>query len=291
MAMRRILTLLTTLVLAAMAVCSAEAQSSRSSDVRLYVLDGGVLESDPGRYDLTSQDVETSQLSIASFLIVHPRGVLLWDAGAIADDARAGEPAGYVKDLVLGNGQPRTVTLAEPMLAQLAESGFTPDDVQYIALSHYHWDHSANANAFADATWFVNPDEREAMFESPEGIALSATFRELEHSETVLLNELEHDVFGDGRVVIRQAPGHTPGHLVLFVDLANTGPVVLSGDLYHYAAERRLHKVPGFDFDPAETAASREELEGFLARTGATLWIQHDLPAHRRLRKAPLYYD
>jgi hypothetical protein len=66
---------------------------------------------------------------------------------------------------------------------------------------------------------------------------------------------------------------------------------VLTGDLYHYAAERKLGKVPGFDFDPEATAESRLELDGLLERTGAALWIQHDLPAHRRLEKAPRYYD
>ena len=54
--------------------------------MRLYVFDGGVLESDPARYRLKPDEVATSQLSVAAFLIVHPRGTLMWDTGAIADD-------------------------------------------------------------------------------------------------------------------------------------------------------------------------------------------------------------
>jgi glyoxylase-like metal-dependent hydrolase (beta-lactamase superfamily II) len=101
----------------------------------------------------------------------------------------------------------------------------------------------------------------------------------------------DHDVFGDGTVVIKPSPGHTPGHLVLYVKLAKTGGVVLSGDLYHYPEERTLNRLPVADANEAETKRSREELDAFLTKTGATLWIQHDLVAHNRLRKAPQYYD
>ena len=40
----------------------------------------------------------------------------------------------------------------------------------------------------------------------------------------------DYDVFGDGTVVMKCMPGHTPGHQVLFVDLAENGPLLLSGD-------------------------------------------------------------
>src|SRR6185295_11013397 len=54
--------------------------------IRLYVFDGGTLESDPARYRLTKEDVGTTQLSVAAYLIVHPKGVLLWDTGAVPDE-------------------------------------------------------------------------------------------------------------------------------------------------------------------------------------------------------------
>jgi glyoxylase-like metal-dependent hydrolase (beta-lactamase superfamily II) len=107
----------------------------------------------------------------------------------------------------------------------------------------------------------------------------------------VIITDEEHDVFGDGTVIIKNAPGHTQGHQVLYVKLANTGGVVLSGDLYHYPQERTLNRLPTFEFSEAQTQTSREEVEEFLTRTGAALWIQHELAAHRKLRKAPEYYD
>jgi len=101
----------------------------------------------------------------------------------------------------------------------------------------------------------------------------------------------DHDVFGDGTVTVVATPGHSPGHQSLLVRLAQTGPVLLSGDLFHFPAERTLNKVPTSDFNPEQTAASRAKVEALLQKTGAQLWIQHDVVANRTLKKAPAYYE
>ncbi len=269
---------------------SLEAQSTVTSP-RLYVLDGGVLASETARYRLTDADVEEVPLSVASFLIVHPRGVLLWDAGAVADRERGG-PVGFEQRLVRRDGQERFVKLAPSLASQLKAAGYEPSDVTHLALSHYHWDHTADANTFAHAQWLVPQLEHDKMFAAdPPGGTRPETYSALKNARTTLLTAGEHDVFGDGSVVIRAAHGHTEGHAVLYVKLAKTGGVVLAGDLYHYPAERTLNRLPTFEVSEADTQAARAELEQFLRRTNAALWIQHDLVAHRKLKKAPEYYD
>lgn len=256
------------------------------------MLDGGVLASDPSRYRLTEAEVQSVPLSVAAYLIVHPTGVLLWDAGAIADDERRSMPAGAEHRVRRADGQERVVTLAPMLEEQLAASGHAPDTVTHLALSHYHWDHTADANAFAHATWLVRPGDRDAMFADPApGGARPGTYAALKGSRTTVVTADEHDVFGDGTVILKAAPGHSEGHQVLYVKLAKTGGVVLSGDLYHYPEERTLNRLPTFEVSEAQTAASRQALEAFLMRTGAALWIQHDLVNHRTLRKAPEYYE
>jgi glyoxylase-like metal-dependent hydrolase (beta-lactamase superfamily II) len=260
--------------------------------LRLYVLDGGVLESDPARYRLRNDEVATTQLSIAAFLVVHPRGTLLWDAGAIPDDSWTPTGAPVPRRLVLSNGQERRVTIRAPLSAQLRAAGHPADGMMYFALSHYHWDHVANANAFTGATWFVPQVERDAMLpRTPSEPPQPSNYAGLQASKTVIIGPGDHDVFGDGTVVIKPAPGHTPGHQVLYVKLARTGGVVLSGDLYHYPEERTLNRLPVADASQEQTQRSREALDTFLVRTGAQLWIQHDLTAHAKLRKAPQYYE
>ena len=256
------------------------------------MLDGGTLESDPSRYRLTKEEISATQLSVTAFLIAHPRGTLMWDTGAIADDTWTPNGKPVRRRLVLSNGQERIVTLRTTMKAQLAAIGYAPSDITYLALSHYHWDHTANANQFVRSTWLARQVERDVMF--PEKVPdppQPSTFAELVNGKTVLISGDDHDVFGDGTVVIKLSKGHTPGHQVLYVKLAKTGGIVLSGDLYHYPEERTLNRLPTFEFDMDQTRQSRQALELFLKTVSARLWIQHDLTAMANVKKAPAFYE
>jgi glyoxylase-like metal-dependent hydrolase (beta-lactamase superfamily II) len=216
----------------------------------------------------------------------------MWDTCAVPDAewTPTGQPV--AQRLVLADGAERRVTIQSSLDAQLKGTGHRAADVTHLALSHYHWDHTANANAFAAATWLVPPAERQAMFaEKPAGTVRPATYARLQSSKTVTVTAPEHDVFGDGTVILKQAPGHTPGHQVLYVKLAKTGGVLLSGDLYHYPQERTMNRYPTFEFNEEQTRTSRAGVEAFMMRTGARLWIQHDLTAHAKLNKAPQFYD
>jgi N-acyl homoserine lactone hydrolase len=263
-----------------------------ATSIKLYVFDGGVLESDPARYRLTKEDVGTTQLSVAAYVIVHPKGVLLWDTGAVPDASWSPTGGPVEQRLVLPDGQERRVTIRAPLSAQLKASGYPPARVTHLALSHYHWDHTANANAFAFATWLVRQNERDAMFaDKPIGTATPMTYSALRTSKTIIVTADEHDVFGDGAVILKHAPGHTPGHQVLFVKLAKTGGVVLSGDLYHYPQERTMNRLPTFEFNEEQTRGARQAVEELLTRTKSQLWIQHDFNAHAKLKKAPEFYQ
>ena len=260
--------------------------------IKLYVFDGGTLESDPARYELTKEDVKVTQLSVAAYLIVHPKGLLMWDTEAVPDSEWTPTGSPVRQRLTLADGQERFVTIARPLGAQLQAAGHKPADITYLALSHYHWDHTANAGMFAGATWLVRQIERDAMFsDKATGTSRPQTYAALRNSKTVIITADEHDVFGDGTVILKAAPGHTPGHQVLYVKLPETGPVVLSGDLYHYQAERTMGKYPTFEFNKAQTRISRAAVDTFLMKTKARLWIQHDLTAHEKLKKAPQYYQ
>jgi glyoxylase-like metal-dependent hydrolase (beta-lactamase superfamily II) len=175
------------------------------------------------------------------------------------------------------------------LLPQLAALGYKPGDITYVAFSHYHGDHLANANAFAGSTWLVHPTERETMFaQKTEG---QAAYKELKTSKTVTLPLTDYDVFRDGRVIIKYAPGHTPGHQVLFLNLAKTGPVLIAGDLWHYPEERNTDKVPPIETNKEQTLASRAAMEAFLKKTGAQLWIEHNVATFKRLKLAPEYFE
>lgn len=288
--MRTVAALVAGVLLASM---YAAGQGASPAGLRLYVFDCGRLASaDMTRYRLAAAEVATTTMSVACFLVAHPRGTLMWDVGAIPDAAWRPTGRPERQRVTLPDGQTREVTMTVPLLPQLAAAGFKPDAVTYLALSHYHWDHTANANAFSAATWLVRPAERDAMWATPPPpLTQPSTYSALRASRATVITTDDYDLFGDGSVVLKLAAGHTPGHQVLFVRLPRTGPVVLSGDLYHYREERTLKRVPTFEADERKTAISRANLEAFLSRTGAQLWIQHDSIGHAALRKGPAFYD
>jgi N-acyl homoserine lactone hydrolase len=284
---RRIFHNLAAALALAVLTASAGAQAAKPKppkSVRLYIFDGGTIKGlDPGIFGFKKEDLATTDFTVVSYLIVHPKGTLMWDTGVIPDSA------------FKGDGAPVTQTIStatKPLKPQLAAAGYTPADIMYLAMSHYHSDHTANANDFAGSTWIVQQNERDAMFaEKPAGIIQQSTFSALKNSKTIVLKGEDHDVFGDGTVVIKYAPGHTPGHQVLLVKLKKTGPVLLAGDLYHYAEERFKDKTPNFEFNREQSLASRARMEEFLKQSKAQLWIEHDLLLHAKLKKAPEFYE
>lgn len=258
--------------------------------LRLYVLDCGIITVANGdSMGFAPGQLANSNMVTPCFLIVHPRGSMIWDTGEIPDSAFANgaSPA-----------KQGAFTVDRPLLPQLAAIGYTPANITYLALSHYHGDHVANANAFAGSTWIVQKPERDAIFAPRQNdnkklgsVADPMYFTALANSKTILLNGEDHDVFGDGTVVIKFTPGHTPGHQSLFLKLAKTGPILLSGDLYHYPEEITYNKFPPFDFDKEQTAQSRAKMAEFIQKNHAQLWIQHDYTSGIKRKIAPQYYE
>jgi N-acyl homoserine lactone hydrolase len=258
--------------------------------LRLYVLDcGRITVANGDSMGFKPGELATANMVTPCFLITHPKGTMMWDTGEIPDGAFASGVAPQKQG---------AFTVDRPLLPQLAAIGYTPADITYLALSHYHGDHVANANAFAGSTCIVQQGDRDAIFgPRPDtnqrlgAVAAPAFFTELAKSKTILLKGEDHDVFGDGSVVIKFTPGHTPGHQSLFLKLAKTGPVLLSGDLYHYPEEITYKRIPSFDFDKDQTARSRAMIEDFVKKNHAQLWIQHDYTAGIKRKIAPEFYE
>lgn len=102
--------------------------------------------------------------------------------------------------------------------------------------------------------------------------------------------ERDHDVFGDGTVVLKFTPGHTPGHQSLYVKLAKTEGVLIAGDLYHHSEERSLRRMPAEERSTG-TAQSRAMIEQFLKDKKAELWIGHSIDFFKAAVKSPGWYE
>lgn len=257
--------------------------------LRLYVLDGGtIITNHPEGFGLTREQVKNTNFSCAVYLIVHPRGTLLFDTGL--GDRYFGRP---FNESPLGDrpDPPSTagfVLVTKTLKSQLEQIGYPASKITYLAFSHPHDDHIGNANDFAGATFLVHQGDYDMMF--GPNVHINPAYAALKDSKTKII-EGDYDVFGDGTVVLLFTPGHTPGHQSLFLKLPKTGPVVLSGDLYHYPEDLKLDSMPDREKAPGITEASRKKLQEFLAKTGAQLWIGHDINFFSRQKHAPQYYD
>jgi glyoxylase-like metal-dependent hydrolase (beta-lactamase superfamily II) len=274
------------LVLAAALTSCTNTPTAAAKGPRLYLLDcGDIRPMDPTLFGLKKEEIAgDAHFVTPCYLIVHPKGTLMWDVGQIPDAQIPDDGTEVVvQDLLKSKLK---------LLPQLKALGYEPKDITYLAMSHYHLDHTANANLFAGSTWIVQQAEYDAMFGATQfAIRDASSYDKLKDSKRITLNNEDHDVFGDGTVVIKTAPGHTPGHQMLFLRLKKFGPLLLEGDLYHLPEERTLDRVPTFDFDAAMTRATRVKTEAFLKETGAVMWIQHDPPTNAKLKKAPEFYD
>jgi glyoxylase-like metal-dependent hydrolase (beta-lactamase superfamily II) len=249
--------------------------SAAEAPLSLYTFDCGSIDiadldifSSTGDYS-GQQDTFTN----SCYLIRHPQGDLMWDLGL---------PLGMAGNAAQTQGV-FTMSLERTLTEQLADIGLSAKDIEFISISHSHIDHIGQATLFPNSQWLVNKDEYDHMFSSDANKAQNAAFAELNKS----LHSGNHDVFGDGSVMILALPGHTPGHSVLQVNLAESGPILLTGDLYHRSESRELKRVPRFNTDEAQTRESMKVFETLAGESGARVIIQHEPRDVATLPKPP----
>ncbi|MFK7811214.1 MAG: N-acyl homoserine lactonase family protein [Maribacter sp.] len=262
-----------------------ESEKIQKPLVKLYTFDGGTVM--VNNLELFSQDTtyqgQSKEFADAFYVISHPDGNLMWDAGLPEGLVASPEP-------VTPPGGAFTISRKDSVLNQLKSIGMTPEDFKYIALSHSHFDHSGHANVLKNATWLVQETEY-AMITSDEikNGENAGLFEAIKDLTKVQKLNGDFDVFGDGSVIIKSMPGHTPGHQVLYLDLAENGPTLLTGDLYHTYENRKHKRVPVFNTDVDQTLKSMDAFEAFAKEKNAKVYLQHQKEDFNKMPKAPEY--
>ncbi len=251
-------------------------------DVRLYTLNCGYINvHDNASFSDTDYYSHTpTKLADPCFLVKHNNDWLLWDLG-LGDQyvGHVTESSQYGVSLIV------PVSLAD----QLKALKLAPNDIKYVAVSHAHFDHTGNISLFPHSTLLMQRKEYASIQNNPPPMAVKdSLYSYLETMPKKLLDH-DYDVFGDGSVLIIRTPGHTPGHQSLQLQLAKSGVVVLSGDVYHSRAAYRYKLVPVFNANRADTLASMERIDGILKNTKGRLIIQHDIGDFASLPKSPEY--
>ena len=243
---------------------AADAPSTQSAALSLTRLDcghadfkdmNGFFSDRPGVYPPGPGKVTDS-----CYLIRHGNQNMVWDTGL---------PAETKNKPMNENGMVASIdrTLAD----QLGQLGVKPADVSVLGISHMHGDHIGQAAQFTNARLVVGKGDFDRLAGRPEDSLKGWRGA----GQQVTLATADVDVFGDGSVVALHLPGHTPDHLALLVKLAS-GPVLLTGDLYHTTIARQKRAVPGFNTSREQTLQSMDKFEKIAKDTGAKVIIQHE---------------
>ncbi len=211
------------------------------------------------------------QFVFSCYLIKHGDEYMMWDTGHA---------------MTAPNVAPK-VSLVD----QLAKVNVKPDDIKYVGISHYHADHTGQVSSFPKATLLIGAKEWDAITapKPAEGVNYKPFESWIKGESKVEPVPLDKDVFGDGSVIVLRTPGHTPGHTSLLVKLAQTGPVILSGDAVHFHENYDSDGVPTFNYDRAQTVASMERIKKILSNLKGTLIIQHDARDVSKLPEFPTF--
>ena len=277
-----------TIFIAAGCAGNRETGNGRQSTVeRLYVFNcGESTVADVSRWTPGVNEGKPGAFSANCYLIRHSKGWMMWDSGI--NDNVATMPNGFQR----GKLSPHYI-LRKPLRFALAEIGVDPSKIEHVAFSHTHGDHVGNGNLFTSATLYIQQAEYDIAFGS-EAVSKwnfeVTSYDKLRGNKTIKLNG-DHDVFGDGSVVIIATPGHTPGHQSLLVRLPKTGPVILSGDMVHLQDNWIHRRAPSFNFDVAESLKSMDKVAALMQKTGAKLWINHDKAQSDAVPKAPQFVE
>jgi N-acyl homoserine lactone hydrolase len=256
-------------MLAMTASCSttATSPSSRTPLVELWRLDCG-------RFDVKNIGGQPRVLSNGCYLVRHGKDYLLWDAGL--EDTLLGKP--QVSDS-------QTISLERALLPQLAEIGVKAEDVGAVGVSHSHGDHYGQAARFPRAKLIIGRRDWASIKATPDGAALVKPW--IEGKAPVLELDGDHDVFGDGKVVVLATPGHTEGHQALLVRL-QSGAVLLTGDAVHFRSQLQTRRPSGNHVDKVRGVESIDRMLSIGKSEPARIIVQHDPDDVALLPKFPL---
>ena len=242
--MKKILFLLIAVSIVGCKKSEKKANTVSKPTVELHQLVGGSIL--VKKLEVFSQDTtytgQTKQFTDAYYVISHPKGNLMWDAGLpeqLVMETPFNEPSGVY-----------AIKRPDSLVNQLKSIGYKIEGFKYFAMSHSHFDHTGHANLMKDATWIVQENEYNANV----GDSIKTKNAAVTALKKVQKITGDYDVYGDGTVVIKYTPGHTIGHQSLYVEVTGLEkPVLLTGDLYHFEENRANKGVPSFNYDAEET--------------------------------------
>lgn len=275
---------------------AAKAQDNQT--IRLYAFSSGALTIGKGSLVNLAPMEPPIQIPVGFYVIRHPKGNVLFDTGnndrIITDPSYWGAAFNALRPV-------NTPDVA--IDTQLRRIGLTPNDINYVVVSHLHLDHGGNVAKFPNSTIIVQKSEiQNAFWPEPGtggpymiGDVMPLRSANTDNPNAVKMIQLngDFDIFGDGTLVVKRWVAHTPGSQMMVVRLKNTGPVILTGDNVYMRENVEKNVPPNITLAYSPTGYFRafEWIRYMMATEHANFFTAHDPDAFKAMKKAPEFYD
>jgi N-acyl homoserine lactone hydrolase len=251
--------------------------------MKMHFLSGGRVRMRKSVYIPDADRAETIELPVISALLHHPQGNVMFDTGchpSVPENPARWQGMEKFMTPIMPNG--------ENVLTGLSALGYSSDDVDVVICSHLHPDHCGCNAFFNRASIIVHQREIEAA-RKPNAIPMGYLASEWDFGAFDALSG-ERDVFGDGKVVLIELPGHTPGSIGALVRLEKDGAFLLAADTVSLRSslDTGVHPKNVQDHDALEQSFS--EIRRIEAG-GATVICGHDDAQWQTLRKGADAYE
>lgn len=225
---------------------------------------------------------------ILAYLIETPNGRILYDAGC--DYRKLADPllrARYYDPM-----SPRVETPvmreAQRIPSYLAQLGLSLSDIDVVSIGHLHFDHVGGLCDLPGCEVHIQGDELAA---AATGLDSSVFAGELVNSDKWRVKTGEYLVAPGVHAIT--SPGHTAGHMSLFIELKKGQPVILCGDAADLGENLSEEIAPGYCWQDNETLAlaSIRKLKALGRKEDAELWPNHDIDFFRSLPGFPAWRE
>ena len=250
----------------------------------IHALCGGYIDLDrSGFYSDVAPGTRVT-VPVSCFLITHPSGRVLLDTGVHRQALT--DPVGR-----LGEGRASRFRIrsqpGDEVVSQLALLGLAPDDIRYVVNSHFHFDHCGGNEFFPRSTFLVQKAEMEAARRPGFAPGYNPSPIDFDHPLDYRLVDGEHDVFGDGSVLLFPTFGHTPGHQSLRVRLGKGADMVCAADACYTRENMDRDVLPRILWNGPIMRESLATLRRLRDQAGATVFFGHDPAQWQATPRAP----
>jgi N-acyl homoserine lactone hydrolase len=225
---------------------------------------------------------------ILAYLIETPNGRILYDVGCDYRKISTPQLRSKFFEPMRPLFEPPTMSEEQRIPHYLGRLGFTAKDIDIVFLGHLHFDHAGGLCDLPGCEVHVHREEiaaaatklDEGVFE--DEVANAALWR---------IQSGEYEVATGVHAIA--TPGHTAGHMSLFIELPKGPPVILCGDAADLRENLADEVAPGYCWqdNDALAIASIRKLNAMSRSESAELWPNHDFEAFRGWVTFPAWRD